>query len=630
MNGHAIKGMSAALLRGLAGCSQRVRSAGIRTFAGTCDEIRQRPGLWATPMHAPVVALLGALLPPAATAQAPALPIAPIVVVSNFDQSVDETQSHVLNAARPGMAQKFVTGTDRGKYVLTGFQVKVDEVVEGTGFNVAAYLHGSNADGQLSNAIVELVRPSDAPTTVVDHTAVWVWEVPYYGGVELEPGAPYWLVLRCDAGAGGSENCDGTEAISFSAVPGNDEDDQGLRPDGHLFDDWTIANGTVSAGSYNSRSLAIRIMGNSARIPYVLDRGVQVVSTPLEGSTYGIGETIMFSVPFSRLVVVDTGPYETDSLGGTTNTPVYADIPPTFRFKLGDSGTEEDYRYARFARGNYESVLTFAYTVTYGDVDTDGISVGDHSESLGHNPSGAIRGATTLRLPILDFDALGTLQDHRVDASPKIDSSNPVRISSDPLGTDTYGEGEAIEVTVTFDQPVRVNGDDVYAEIEIGESGRKERYARYRSGSGTTELTFGYTVESTDRDSDGVEIPADLLKDPNTGATWGTNDIESLAGEVDINLDSAGCVRRSEPQGGRWDGQCGRRGVPRSAGGGRGGRHGQPIQHLVDGGAPGNCDGDGVLRSLLFPECDLFPPDPDVHDVGPCCEAERNGAGAGR
>ena len=494
MNGHAIKGMSAALLRGLAGCSQRFRSVGIPTSAGARDENRGRPGLWATPTHAPVVALLGALLPLVATAQTPALPAAPIVVVSNFDQGVDDTRSHVLNAARPKVAQKFVTGADRGKYVLTGFQVKVAEVVEGSGFDVAAYLHGSNAEGRPGNSIVELVRPSDAPATVVDNTAVWVWEVPYYGGIELEPGSPYWLVLRCDVGAGRSESCDGTEAISFSAVPGDDEDDHGVRADGHLFDDWTIDNGTLSGSSHDSRSLAVRIMGNSARIPYVLDGGVQVLSTPLDGSTYGFGETIVFAVPFSRLVVVDTGPYEMDSLGGITNTPVYADIPPTFRFKLGVGGSEEDYRYARFAGGNYESVLRFAYTVTHGDSDTDGISVGDHSESLGHNRPGAIRGATTLRLPILDFSAPGILQNHRVDASPKLDSSNPVRISSNPLGTDTYGQGEAIEVTVTFDQPVRVAGDDVYAEMEIGESGEKERYARYLSGSGTRELTFGYTV----------------------------------------------------------------------------------------------------------------------------------------
>ena len=540
MNGHAIKGMTAAFLRGLFGRSQRFRFAGTRTTAGAPSENRGCRGTWGSPLHAPVAALLGAALPLAAPAQTSPLPIAPIVIVSNFDQTVDDTQSRVLDADAPKLAQKFETGTDRGKFVLTGFQIKVAEVVQGAGFNVTAHLHRANAMGQLGGSIAKLERPSSSSTIVVDNTSVWVWEVPYYGGIELEPDTPYWLVLSCNRGAGDTENCNGTEAISFAAVPGNDEDDQGTRPDGHLFDDWTINNGSLSGGTYSPNSLAIRLMGNSARIPYLVDGGVQIASTPLEGSTYGLGETIVFTVRFSRLVTVDTGPYELDSLGGITNTPVYPDIPPTFRFKLGDSGMDEDFRHARFAGGNYERTLRFAYTVAYGDIDTDGIFVGDHSDSLGHNLPGAIKGATTLQPAILDFDAPGTRQSHRVDASPRIDSSIPVRITSVPLGTQTYGEGEVIEVTVTFDQPVRVTGNDVSAELEIGESGAKERYAAYRSGSGTTELTFGYTVASTDRDSDGVEIPADLLKNPVTDATWGTDDIVSLVGDVGINLDSAG------------------------------------------------------------------------------------------
>ena len=77
-----------------------------------------------------------------------------------------------------------------------------------------------------------------------------------------------------------------------------------------------------------------------------------------------------------------------------------------------------------------------------------------------------------------------------------------VAVTSTPQATsDTYGAGETIEVTVTFDQTVNATtGTDFVLSV----AGRKR--APLSSGSGTTTLVFGYTVQTGDSDDDGIWI----------------------------------------------------------------------------------------------------------------------------
>ena len=74
-------------------------------------------------------------------------------------------------------------------------------------------------------------------------------------------------------------------------------------------------------------------------------------------------------------------------------------------------------------------------------------------------------------------------------------TSNPV------LDTDTYGAGETIEVSVTFDEAVNATSD---TDFELNVSG--DRSAPLLRGSGTATLVFGYTVVSSDADDNGIWI----------------------------------------------------------------------------------------------------------------------------
>ena len=62
----------------------------------------------------------------------------------------------------------------------------------------------------------------------------------------------------------------------------------------------------------------------------------------------------------------------------------------------------------------------------------------------------------------------------------------------------TYKQGDAIEITVTFDQPVNVTGEPV---ITL-ETGTTDRVATYTSGTGSNTLFFNYTVQGGDETAD--------------------------------------------------------------------------------------------------------------------------------
>ena len=81
-------------------------------------------------------------------------------------------------------------------------------------------------------------------------------------------------------------------------------------------------------------------------------------------------------------------------------------------------------------------------------------------------------------------------------------------ITSIPTSGDTYGEGETIEVSVTFSEAVTVTGEPRVI-LTVGD---RNRWARYAGGHGTTTLTFAYTVKKVDVDDNGVSIKHNRLE----------------------------------------------------------------------------------------------------------------------
>ena len=249
---------------------------------------------------------------------------------------------------------------------------------------------------------------------------------------------------------------------------------------------------------------------------------VTVTSAPvLASDTYGAGETIAVAVDFSAPVNAATGTDLVLSVGGAERAAL-----------LSGSGTQ---------------TLVFGYTVQPGDEDDDGIWMGDGDRTLAGNrngtpQNGAITSVATGLDAVLDHSALGQQDGHKVDGSRSIVSvevtSTPALTSPGETTPDTYGVGETIRFTVTFNTDVDVVGDPVFT-FALGNSGEvRDVDAALESGTGTNALVFAYTVVSSDEDNNGIFLrDEDDFNNPDGPVRLDSDDTIRLAGtSTDVPL----------------------------------------------------------------------------------------------
>ena len=154
--------------------------------------------------------------------------------------------------------------------------------------------------------------------------------------------------------------------------------------------------------------------------------------------------------------------------------------------------------------------LIFLYTVVASDEDTDGVSI----------PAGSLvlTGDGTLKGPfgqdaVLTHGAYAFPQ-HLVNTRPPAPHITGIEVASSPGSGGFYATGDTIELHVTFSGPVTAAGSasgtppDVALKLRVGGAGRS---AEYLLGSGTNKLRFLYTVQASDEDRDGIDVPANAL-----------------------------------------------------------------------------------------------------------------------
>jgi hypothetical protein len=203
----------------------------------------------------------------------------------------------------------------------------------------------------------------------------------------------------------------------------------------------------------------------------VLVDGVAPTITSVAGpaaGTYIVGQNLDFSVQFSEAVVVNTA-------GGT----------PRLVLTIGSTT-----RYATYLSGTGSSTLIFRYTVQAGDEDTNGIAVASPIDLNG----GTIKD-TNGNDAVLTFTPPDT-------SSVLVDGVAPTITSVTGPAAGTYIVGQNLDFTVVFSEAVAVTGTPRLV-LTIGST---TRYATYLSGTGTSTLTFRYTVQSGDLDTDGIAV----------------------------------------------------------------------------------------------------------------------------
>ena len=222
---------------------------------------------------------------------------------------------------------------------------------------------------------------------------------------------------------------------------------------------------------------------------------IYFVSSPARGDTYELGETIELFVEFDRVVAVTGSPRVALTIGEQTRYAAYS---------AWSSGEE---RY-----------LHFSYAVRESDRDERGIGIPANALELNGGTITSASGATDADLthravagsPV--FKVTGGVVTAPAVTAIYLDNHVP------PPTGDTYVHGERIRVWVEFDKEVTVTGSPLVA-LTVGSHTRHADYSGFSvmvtADAGTITdndvLSFDYFVQATDRDEDGVGIPADAL-----------------------------------------------------------------------------------------------------------------------
>ena len=232
--------------------------------------------------------------------------------------------------------------------------------------------------------------------------------------------------------------------------------------------------------------------------PYVT--AAAITSTPKTDAdsdgtaeTYGSGEKIQVRLTFNAAVAV------TDT--------------PRLKIRLAQDSAE---KWADYESGDGTTQLTFAYTVGTADVSTSGIAV--LQDTLELNGGTMVAQADSTLNAVLPHAGLAHDPGHKVNGNLAVPFVAAVAITSTPLidaeggdGTpETYGAGETIRVQLTFGAAVAVTGTP-RLKIRLAQNSG-EKWADYASGTGTTALTFAYTVVSADVSTAGIAVLQNTLE----------------------------------------------------------------------------------------------------------------------
>ena len=261
-------------------------------------------------------------------------------------------------------------------------------------------------------------------------------------------------------------------------VQDGDSDTDGVSVDAGTIN---LNGGSITDAAGNPASLVYASVDDQsghrvdARPPTVST--VAMHSIPDAGNTYRLGEKIEVKVTFSEYVTVTGSPQLKIDLDGADRTAVYQETDG--------------------------SQVIFAYTVQDGDESAYGVAIKANSLELnGGSIRDAVGNDARLAHP-------GTLADsaQQVDDSDKTSPSiTGIAFTSTPASGNTYGTGEVIEITVTFDEDITVTGTPQLELFFDGDNG----IADYSSASGA-DMVFNYTVKVGDSASDGLAVFANKL-----------------------------------------------------------------------------------------------------------------------
>ncbi|WP_417660023.1 DUF4347 domain-containing protein [Pseudidiomarina sp.] len=278
----------------------------------------------------------------------------------------------------------------------------------------------------------------------------------------------------------------------------------------------SLASSTPGVGTTNSNNFSVDTAAPT----------VTSVDSSTANGTYKAGDTVSLQVNFSEAVTV-------------TGTP---------KLTLETGASDRDVNYVS---GSGTSTLNFTYTVQAGDTSADLDYLSTTALALN---GGTITDAAG-NAGILTLATPGTAGSLGANKAVGIDGVAPSLASGSVPANATYGAGQNLDFTVSYDEAVIVNtgGGLPYIALTLDTGGTVQ--ASYIAGSGTNTLTFRYTVGAGGQDANGIMLASYITLNDGTVRDMAGNDAAttgiafgSTAGVlVDAAVPSVSSINRTGP-----------------------------------------------------------------------------------
>lgn len=318
----------------------------------------------------------------------------------------------------------------------------------------------------------------------------------------------------------------GTTGLSF--LEGSGTGDSKITFEGTIANINTALNGMVfspTAGYNGSATLQITTndLGNTGSGGALSDtdnilitvnpihpKVISVGSSTANG-TYKLGDAISVMMTFDQEVSVS-------SSGGI----------PTLLLETGSVD-----RSAVYSGGSGSKTLTFNYRVLEGDRSVDL----DYHSTTALSLNGATIQNTYANDAILTLPAVGSANSLAGQHNIVIDGIVPTVTSVAVPVSGYYTEGQALDFTVNFSEPVSITGMPRLS-LTIGS---QTVSANYLSGTGSSSLVFGYTIIAGLQDHDGITVGALSLEGGTLKDAAGNNAnliLNSVGSTSEVTVDS--------------------------------------------------------------------------------------------
>ena len=243
------------------------------------------------------------------------------------------------------------------------------------------------------------------------------------------------------------------------------------------------------------------------RTPRTKVTNITVVSNAPDDHTYRLGDVLQIRVTFE-------GPVEVE---GT----------PLLKIDMDPAHWGE--KWATYDSGSGAASLIFTHEVVEPNISTQGIAV--LANTLQTN-GGSIRSAATQAEADLAHTGLNHDPAHKVDWRPEAVTVTGITVVSNAGDDHTYRLGDVIQVRVTFDEAVDVEGTPLL-KIDMDPAHWGEKWATYDGGSGSASLFFTHEVVEPNFSTQGIAVLANTLQ-TNGGS------IRSAATDARVDLEHEG------------------------------------------------------------------------------------------